>query len=117
MPAMGKAGYSLIELLVAVTLFAISALGLATGVVMVVRSGALSDNLTRATILAQDKLEELTASDGPRVGGTDTPQPGFIRVWTIAPDDPETGVARIDVSVSWEGRDSRAVSLVTVVNE
>ena len=117
MPALGKAGYSLVELLVAMTLFAIAALGLSAGVVMVVRSGVLSDNLTRATILAQDKLEELVALGGPLAGGADTPQPGFNRVWTIAADDPETGVARIDVAVSWEGNDAQVVSLATVVNE
>lgn len=117
MPALGKAGYSLVELLVAMTLFAIAALGLSAGVITVVRSGALSDNLTRATILAQDKLEELAALGGSWAGGEDTPQPGFIRTWTVSADDPETGVARIDVSVSWDGHDSQVVSLATVINE
>jgi general secretion pathway protein I len=117
MPALEKAGYSLVELLVAMALFAIAALGLSAGVIMVVRSGVSSDHLTRATILAQDKLEELAALGSPLTGGTDTPQPGFSRVWTVSSDDPETGVARIDVAVFWEDGDSQSVSLVTVVNE
>jgi prepilin-type N-terminal cleavage/methylation domain-containing protein len=116
MPAPGKAGYSLVELLVAMTLFAIAALGLSAGVVMVVRSGAFSDDLTRATILAQDKLEELTALGTPLAGGTDTPQAGFNRTWTVSSDDPEAGVTRIDVSVSWED-EAQSIALVTVVNE
>lgn len=117
MPALGKAGYSLVELLVAMTLFAIAALGLSAGVVLVVRSEALSDNLTRATILAQDKLEELAALGGAWAAGEDTPQPGFTRTWTVSADDPEIGVVRVDVSVSWDGQDSQVVSLATVLNE
>jgi prepilin-type N-terminal cleavage/methylation domain-containing protein len=117
MPAPGKAGFSLIELLVAMTLFAIAALGLSASVALVSRAGVLSDHLTRATILAQDKLEELASHHAPLDEGADAPHPGFTREWSVSPDDPEVGVTRVDVTVTWEGSGSPSIALVTLVNE
>jgi len=117
MPALGKAGFSLIELLLAMMLFAIAALGLSAGVAMVSRAGVLSDHLTRATILAQEILEELAAQGNLLADGADTPHPGFTREWTIAPDDPAPGVSRVTVTVTWEEHETRSITLVTVVNE
>ena len=113
MPALGKAGFSLVELLVSMTLFTIAALGLSAGVAMVSRAGLISDYLTRATILAQDKLEELAAHDGALAGGADTPLPGLTREWTIFPDDPDPGVTSIDVTVTWIDDESHSISLAT----
>ncbi len=117
MPALEKAGYSLVELLVAMSLFAVAVLGLSAGVVMVSRSSVLSDDLTRATLLAQEKIEELANQNDALEGGTDNPQSRFTRVWLVAPDVPEAGVTKITVTVSWVGNDAQAVSLVTVRNE
>jgi prepilin-type N-terminal cleavage/methylation domain-containing protein len=112
-----RVGYSLIELLVAMALFAIAALGLSVGVAIVSRAGVLSDHFTRATILAQDKLEELAARGGAPAEGADAPAPGFSRSWTVALDDPEIGESRVNVTVSWEGADSRTIALTTVMND
>ena len=117
MPILEKTGYSLVELLVAMALFAIAALGLSVGVALVARAGVLSDTLTRATFLAQEKLEELAAQEDSLVDGVDMPHAGFTREWTISPDDPEAGVTRVEVTVSWEGQTSHSMTLVTVINE
>ncbi len=117
MAALGKAGYSLIELFVAMTLFAIAALSLSAGVVMVLRSGVLSDDLTHATLFAQEKLEELAIHTGALTGGADTPQPPFTRDWTVSLDDPEIGLTSITVTVSWQRDGEQAVSLMTIVNQ
>lgn len=117
MPALGRAGYSLIEVLVAVTLFSLAALALSAGVVTVIRATATSEHFTVATILAQDKLEELHAQTASRSGDTDTPQPGFTRTWVVTPDSPQDGVSQIDVTVSWTDYESRTVTLTTVINE
>jgi len=117
MPAVGKAGFSLIEVLVAVALFSLAALALSAGAVTVIRATATSEHFTLATILAQDKLEELHAQTAPLSGNTDIPQPGFTRAWTVTPDSPQDGVSQIDVTVSWTDYQSHAVTLTTVVNE
>jgi prepilin-type N-terminal cleavage/methylation domain-containing protein len=117
MPAWGKAGYSLIEVLVAVTLFSLTALSISAGVGRTIRTNILSANFTQATILAQDKLEELRAQSAVLGDDTDTPHPGFTRTWEITPDAPEQGVSRIDVTVSWTDDRPHTVTLTTVVNE
>ena len=110
-----NAGYSLVEVLVAMAVFSIAALGVATAAVTLTRAGHASERVTQATILAQEKLEEFRAAFEPLRDGEDTPRPGYTRRWQVAPDAPEIGVARIEVSVSWSDAD-QPVSLVTVVN-
>ena len=113
----GKAGYSLVEVLVAITIFSLSAPGIATGIAMAVRAGQVSENFTLATILAQDKLEELRSQEGFRSSGSDAPRPEFAREWFITSDSPETGVVRIEVAVSWTDYESHSLAITTVVNE
>jgi prepilin-type N-terminal cleavage/methylation domain-containing protein len=117
MLATGKAGYSLIEMLVALTLFSITALALSAGVGAAIRANSLSAHFTRATILAQDKLEELCAQATPLSDGNDDPQPGFTRTWSATADTPEMGVTQIDVTVSWTDSATHTVVLTTVINE
>ena len=96
--------YSLIEVLVAMAIFAIASLSLSAGAIAVIRVGHVSDRLTQATIPAQDKLEEFRAEFERLRDGSDTPQAGqvsFVRSWQVSFESPETGVARIDVTVSW----------------
>ncbi len=117
MPAAGKAGYSLIEILVALTLFSLVALGLSVGVGIAVRASKLSADFTLATILAQDKLEELSAQTVFLSDGSDAPAPGFTRDWSVTADAPEAGVTQIDVTVSWTDTTPHTVSLTAVVND
>ncbi len=109
-------GYSLIEVLVAMAVFAIASLGLAAGVTTVIRVGSVSEHVTQATILAQERLEEFRAAFEPLQDGEDSPRPGYTRSWRVTPDAPEPGVTRIDVTVSWFAQGPRSVDLVTVVN-
>ena len=57
-----QCGYSLIEVLVAMAVFAIASLGLAAGVTTVIRAGAVSEQVTQATVLAQEKMAEFRAA-------------------------------------------------------
>ena len=117
MSVLGKAGYSLVEILVALTVFSLSAPGIAAGVALAVRAGQMSENFTLATILAQDKLEDLRSQLGFRSSGSDAPRPGFTREWFVTPDSPEPGVVRLDVAVSWTDYESHSIALTTAVNE
>jgi len=118
MSAAGKGGgYSLVEVLVALSVFSLVALSISSGVATGVRAGTMSAHFTLATILAQDKLEELRAQFEPVSSGSDTPQPGFSRAWDITPDSPQVGVVQIEVTVSWTDYQPHMISLATVVNE
>ena len=109
-------GFSLIEVLVSLLLFSVLALSISTSITNAVRQDTISENLTQATILAQDKLEELSAGFGAR-SGSDTPRRGFERTWTMAASAPAGGTARAEVSVSWADAQPRIISVGTIINE
>ena len=117
MPALGNTGYSLLETLVAIAIFSIAAVALTSSLTFSIRASHASERFTQATILAQDKLEALCARPAIRVSGTDSPQSGFDRAWTVTADTPQTGVTQIDVTVSWIDYLPRTITLSTVINE
>ena len=112
----GSLGFSLIEVLVSLLLFSVLALSISTSITNAVRQDTISANLTQATMLAQDKLEELSAGFGAR-SGSDIPRRGFERTWTMAASTPAGGTARAEVSVSWADAQPRIISVGTIINE
>ena len=109
-------GFSLIEVLVAVLLFSLLALSISASLTNLLRVDTSSERLNRATVLAQNKLEELSAGFGAR-NGSDTPQPGFSRTWSIVASHPPGSTARAEVRVSWLDPQARTISLATLFNE
>lgn len=106
-------GFTLIEILVATTIFSVAVLGLAIGTVSVMRTNQTSHLRTAAINLAQARFEELRAmsttafsslacpvatpcSDSPVSSGLT-----FNRRWWITAGSPVTGVNRIDVEIIW----------------
>ena len=85
-----QAGMTLIEVMLAVTFLAVSLVALlsmlAQGSFSVVAGGGQS----KATAFARQLMEQLKNQPfvtGP-TGGTDTPEPGITRSWTITPTGP-----------------------------
>lgn len=109
-------GFSLIEVLVSLLLFSVLALSISASITHVLRKDALSENLTQATILAQDKLEELSAGFGSR-SGSDTPRLGFERTWVMAASAPPSSTARAEVNVTWADFQSHTISVATIIHE
>jgi len=114
---MKNAGISLLEILVALTVFSIASVALTSAVVTSIRANNSSEHLTQATILAQDKLEALLAAAPIFAAGSDTPHSGFTRTWTITSDTPQAGVSQINVSVSWADSSSHTITVTTVIND
>src|SRR5262245_31791769 len=117
MSGLGNTGYSLLETLVAIAIFSIAAVALTSSLTFGIRTSHASEQFTQATILVQDKLEVLCARPATRVSGTDSPQAGFTRTWTVSADTPQIGVTQIDVTVSWIDYLPRTITLSTVINE
>lgn len=109
-------GFSLIEVLASLFLFSVLALSISASITSALRADTSSEHLTQATILAQDKLEELSAGFGAR-SGSDIPRPGFARTWTMAASTPAGGPARAEVSVSWTDSQAHTISVATIINE
>lgn len=109
-------GFTLIEILLALTIFSISFLALAAGATTVMKSNKTSYMSTIATNLAQDKLEELMATNVASItASTDTPAPVdgvvFERSWFIN-DIVLPGLRRIQVQVDWGGHRLTVTSAV-----
>ena len=119
-------GFTLIEVLVAMSIFAIAVLGLAVGATSVMRANQTSYFSTIATNLAQDKLEELKGKTSANItacsSSCDSPAKTFnnvtfTRTWTVTPDNPALGVIRIDVTVTWTDYSSHTMTVSSAVKQ
>jgi len=132
-----SAGFTLIEILVAMSIFAVAVLGLAVGATSVMRANQTSYFNTIATNIAQDKLEELkgmTVAALPScpsyttAGCSDTRTSlglTFSRSWQIIANglvDPTTGlpvggVYRLDVKIDWTDYTSHTLTVSSAVKQ
>ena len=101
----GDAGYMMIEALIAIAIFSIGFLAVATMVFSAARNNINGNILTEANILAREKMEELksqidlTQLDSP--AAPETLRGRFTRSWT-ASDPLGFGTSRqVQVTVSW----------------
>jgi hypothetical protein len=106
----------LAESLVAASVLATALLSLAQVLSLCVSANDAAGRLTHATLLAAQKVEDLRASSATALeaSGRDSPEPGFIREWTIGAlsSDPEN-VAVIEIVVTARGSKTRLVALRT----
>jgi len=112
-------GFTLIEILVTLAILAIGLLGMAALTVEIIRNNAQSKAYTEATILAQDKLEEIKRI-GYGYNGSDPEVIGrFTRHAEPAAGSPETGMKEVAVTVSWDsiGGKSHSMALKTILAE
>ena len=122
-------GFTLIEVLVAMSIFSIAVLGLAVGATTVMRANQTSLYSTIATNQAQDKLEELKAKTVATLpscptystaGCSDTQTSSglnFNRSWQIISNSPVTGVNRIDIKVDWTDYTSHSLTVSSAVKQ
>ncbi len=106
-------GFTLVEILVAITIFTFAVLGLAAGTVSITRTNQNSHLNASAINLAQAKLEELKTLTTAAFAGLSCPtatpcsdsfvasNTPFNRQWWITANSPVAGVNRIDVSIAW----------------
>lgn len=126
MTAKRQSGFTLVEVLVSMGLFAIAVLGLSIGAASIMRGNQMALYNTIATNLAQDKLEELKAKTSANINTTGSPENNisvsgvpvkFNRSWTVTSNSPATGVKQIDVTVSWTDYTNHNVTLSSAVKE
>jgi len=115
-----QAGFTLIEILMAMTIFSTSFLALAAGAGTVMKSNHTSYNSTIATTLAQDKLEELRAQDVAAITN-DSDNPKFVGVtftrnWTRLDNSPVPGVTEIRVIVAWTDQRPHTLTISSAVD-
>jgi Tfp pilus assembly protein PilV len=120
-------GFTLVEILIAVTIFVFAVLGLAIGTVSVIRSNQTSHLRASAVNLAQARLEELRAMTSTAFSGLSCPSSTpcsdnavasgvtFTRQWWITANSPVAGVNRIDVTVNWSDYTSQSLTFTASV--
>ncbi|MCF8027093.1 MAG: prepilin-type N-terminal cleavage/methylation domain-containing protein [Desulfobacteraceae bacterium] len=107
-----ESGFTLLEVLFAVALLAMGLLGLGLMQGHFAEGNARSRQITRATDIVADKIEELSnadASDGDLNIGNHGPVTiteyslDYDLSWTVTEDDTETGedILVIDIEVDW----------------
>jgi len=117
---LGEKGFTLIEVAAGLIILAIGLLGIAAMQVTSTKGGYFSNNVTQATILAQDKLEylkNLTYSDSDLSSGqhNEGTIPGtiFSRQYNIA-EDVGNSMKTITVIVQWKDRGNHSISFSTI---
>jgi prepilin-type N-terminal cleavage/methylation domain-containing protein len=120
-------GFTLVEILVALSIFTFAVLGLAAGTVSITRTNQNSHLNATAINLAQAKLEELRSmttaafatlscpSSTPCSDSTIASNTTYNRQWSITTNSPVTGVNRIDVSIAWTDYTSHTLSFTASV--
>lgn len=109
------AGFTLIEILIAILLLVVALVGMASVTTMVIKGNAFSKMTTTATTLARDKMESIkdtsyaalaagTSTDYATVAGTVQASSSgayFSRTSTVTADTPAANMKTVVVTVSW----------------
>ena len=116
-------GFTLIEILIATVIITIASLGIATLTVGIIRGNSFSKRLTTATILAQDRLEQVKRigyTNAGTIAGTENygdiaNYTGYKRVTSVTNNTPISNTRTVDVIVHWDA--DRKVNLSTILAE
>ena len=118
--ARSRAGFSLIELLVAMLVLSTGLLGLGRLTAGVIEGNRASRHHGVATLLAQDRIEAFKGLGGG--GGSSTEDygtvpgfPSYRRVTEVRRNTPEPGLSTLTVTVHWN-RDARSVVLSALLD-
>jgi Tfp pilus assembly protein PilV len=122
-----ESGFTFNEVLLAMNVIVIAVLGYSAGTGNLIRWNSANRDYTVAANLAQDKLEQLKAQKNwtdvnncPTAGDRGlaaTGEPGgmYNRCWIISNSPLGAELKQITVTVSWSDRESREVTLTTLV--
>ena len=113
-----NSGFTLMEVLVAMLILSVGLLGMAALITGIINSNKLSNRISTATVLAQDKMEDIK-----RIGysaGNETraflssPYDNYEREVTgLDVESPAANMKTVTVTVYWES--SKSVSLKTIL--
>jgi type IV pilus assembly protein PilV len=118
-------GFTLLEVMIALVILAVGLLGLASLQIMAIKGNSYGQQLTVASTLAQNQLEQLRRSTGALANGNDTvtDQNGitYTRQWNVAANQPQSGMNTVVITISWigpigqGGEASRSINIRTII--
>jgi type IV pilus modification protein PilV len=121
---MRSKGFSLVEVLIALLILAISLLALAGLMMTTTRNSSFGGHMTEASTFAQDKLEQLRVSPWAGVAtGNDTIQSStgitYTRNWTVTPNG-DGNQRWVSITLNWTDptkNSNHSIRLLSVVTE
>jgi Tfp pilus assembly protein PilV len=97
----GCEGFSIMETLIALSIFSIGILAVATLVLSAIGENASARRITEATALAEDRLEQLMALPYDTIAGGNSTEGAYQVNWNVAEDIIVAETKSITVTVSW----------------
>ncbi|MBM4258983.1 MAG: type II secretion system protein [Deltaproteobacteria bacterium] len=103
---LSQSGFTLIEVLVGMVIFAISSLAVAMLMVNHTQLVSLNSQSSEAIALAQDKLEDLRTMNYTDLASNSAPPVtkkgvGYTTSWTVQQNTPATNMTTLTVTVAW----------------
>ena len=121
-----NSGFTLIEVLIAMVILSVGLLGTAALITGIINSNKLSNKISTATVLAQDKMEDIKRLEysGMPTSDTTTTEPYnsiinytlYKRVTFTDVANPAAGMKTITVTVYWDS-DAHSVELKTILTK
>ena len=117
-----KSGFTLIEVLVAITLLSIGLLGVANLTIGIIKGNSYSKNVTTATIVAQqqiDQAQRLGYTNASGLAGGATVSMGgksFTRTTSVTDGSPGPNMKAVSVAVLWNPGNN-TVTLNTIISQ
>jgi type IV pilus assembly protein PilV len=117
-------GFSLVEILMAMTIFGIAMMGLAGMSGIAIKTNMSSSRITAATTLAQDRIEYVKGLDFSSIDaaaatenyGTITQHKLFKRVTSVTADPSNPNTKTVTVIVYWRSNKS-SISMQTMITK
>ena len=120
-----QAGFSAVEMIVAVAFFGVLMLGFIGVFPMGLRTVQKGERMSVATNIAQDEIERLKTlavanadiAAGAHVDAANPIQGAYTRTWTITDDNPMAGMKRLDMNVAFSDNGIvRNIAMSTYLN-
>lgn len=113
-----KSGFTLIEVMIALTIFTIGILGI-SGMLIIGEKGIMTGNKSHSAVqISKAQMEQLKGTPNVEAGSgecTTIDTPEIQCQWTIRKDTPAAGLSEIEVKASWnEGDKKRELVLNTL---
>ena len=109
-------GFTLLEVLVAIVILSVGLLGMACLAGSIIGYNQFADQVTTATTLAQDKIEELKNEGYSSITSSSDTQSIYTRAWAVASDSPGPNLKTIEVKVNWNLKGTaKEVVLETII--
>ena len=111
--ANNEKGFSLLEVLISIVVLSVGLLGVANMQVVAIRVNDNANQMTQATTLTQDKVEELMAKQFDTMTSDENEKDGYTLQWQV--DDNADGTKTINVNTTWvNSGEQKTYSLSTV---